>query len=278
MDGNFIIHQQAKQYHWSGDCFLSIKSFYQGCANYQVGHRQYKVSQNSFLILNECTRYDLTIDTESETESFCVFFSPEFVSTLVSELSSTERQLLDFNPCKKDTVHFFERKYKHEGLVSNLLLKGKKALSKSESTLERQEFYHQLLTAIFRQNGNASQETEKLASRKKSTRVEMYQRIHYAKDFIDSNYTQDLSLSDIAKTALLSENHLLRCFKQVFGVSPFKYISLLRIQEASRQLSNSDKTISEIAMDVGYSSMSNFSHYFKSIMGASPTQYKMGDI
>ncbi len=275
---NFIIHQHAKQYQWSGECFLSVKSFYHGSANYNVGHKAYQVDQDSFLILNECTNYDLTIDTENETESFCVFFSPAFVSKVIAEHASTDRQLLDFNPGRKSDAYFLERKYRHEGVLSRMLLNGKNQLDKSDSILEHDEFYHQLLNAVILQNEGSLLEVDKLTLKKKSTRVEIYQRLHCAKDFIEHNYAENLSLSEIAMIAALSENHLLRCFKQVFGLSPFKYMSILRIQEAARQMKTSDKPISEIAMEVGYSSMSNFSHYFKSLMGASPSRYKLGDI
>ncbi len=275
---NFIIHQHANQYQWSGDCYLSVKSFYNGSANYRVGHKAYQVNQGSFLILNECTNYDLIIDTENKTESFCVFFSPEFVSRVIAEHASTDIQLLDFNLSKEDGTNFIERKYRHEGLVSDLLLAGKHRLKKSDSTLEQDQFYHQLINAVIQQNEGSLIEVDRLLLKKKSTRIEIYQRVQCAKDFIDSNYTENLTLSEIARIAALSENHLLRCFKQVFNMSPFKYMSTLRIQEAGRQLRGSDKAISEIAMDMGYSSMSNFSHYFKSIMGASPSRYKLGDI
>lgn len=275
---NFIIHQYAKQYQWSGECFLSVKSFYHGSANYRVGHKAYKVDQESFLILNECTHYDLTIDTAHQTESFCVFFSPEFVSGVIAEHASTDRQLLDLNPSKKNGAYFLERKYRHKGWLSHLLVNGKSQVSKSDSILELDEYYHQLLNAVIWQNGGSLLEVDNLTLKKKSTRIEIYQRLQCAKDFIDDNYAEKLSLSEIAMIATLSENHLLRCFKQVFGVSPFKYLSILRIKEAARQIRTTNNTISEIAMAVGYSSMSNFSHYFKSIMGVSPSRYKLGDI
>ena len=113
MTGNFIIHQQAQKYQWFGDCFLSIKSFYGGQADYQVKQREYQVDQTNFLILNECTKYRLTIDNSKQTESFCVFFSPEFVSEVVSGLNATDEQLLDFNIKQYEGIKLFERNYKY---------------------------------------------------------------------------------------------------------------------------------------------------------------------
>lgn len=275
---NFIIHEHAREYQWSGDCFLSIKSFDHGEAIYSVGHREYLVDRQSFLILNECTRYNICIDNDHLTESFCVFFSPQFVSRIVGELSLTDAKLLDLKTDMDDGIHFLERKYKQSGVVSKLLLDARRKKINLKSTLEKEEFYHDLLCAIIDLNMEAHLEADKLALKKKSTRVEIYERVQHARDFMECHFTQNLSLAEIASHALLSENHLLRCFKQIFGMSPFKYISNLRIREARRQIAETDKPISEIAMAVGYSSLSNFSHYYKLVTGVSPRQDKLGDI
>lgn len=270
MQNNFIIHEHAQKHQWSGECFLSIKSFYNGKADYRVNQRQYQVDQNNFLILNECTKYRLTIDSTNEVESFCVFFSPEFVSQVASELSSSDEQILDFNPKRVDGIKLLEKNYAHEGLVSLLLKRGKGKSASGLLDIEKDEFYHQLLNEIIGQNTKNFKNSDRLASKKKSTREEIYQRILFVKDFIDCNYHNNLKLTDLAAVGLLSENHLLRNFNQIFGVTPFRYISQKRILEAKRQILESDKPIKDIASDVGYDSLGNFSHYFKAIVGKSP--------
>ncbi len=278
MNSNFIIHQQAKKYQWSGDCFLSIKSFYGGKASYQVKNREYSVSKDNFLILNECTKYRLTIDSIKETESFCVFFSPKFVSEVTSGINATDEQLLEFNISTREGIRLFERNYAHSGLVSELLKIGRKKFSNGAVDLEKDEFYHLLLNAILQQNSNARIDSIRLSSKKKSTREELYQRIFFVKDFIDCNYTKNLRLKELAVVGLLSENHLLRNFRQILGLTPFQYISKKRVQEAKRQILETDKTIREISFDIGYSSFGNFSNYFKSIVGQSPSDLRKSDI
>ncbi len=271
MKNNFIIHQQAQKYQWTGECFLSIKSFYNGQADYQVKQREYTVDPTNFLILNDCTKYRLTIDSATKTESFCVFFSPEFVSEVVSELHATDEQLLDFGGKQVVGIKLFEKNYSHQGLVSELLKKGKIKSRSGMSDIEKDEYYHQLLNAIVQQNSKTLRNANRLDFKKKSTRKEIYQRIFFVKDFIDSNYTDNLRLKDLAAIGLLSENHLLRNFSQIFGTTPFQYISQKRIQEAKRQIRESDKPIKDIASDMGYSSVTNFSNYFKAIVGQSPS-------
>lgn len=273
-DHNFIIHQQARQYHWSGDCFLSIKSFYHGSARYNVQHREYSVNERNYLILNDCTKYELTIDTATPTESFCVFFAPGFVCQVLSEWNSSEEQRLEHSFKKLGGIKLFERNYLHGGDVTKILQQGKRSSPQIMHEMEKEEFYYTLLNAMLSQNAVSFRETNKLALKKKSTREEIYRRIYFAKDFIDGNYTANLTLNSIAGVAMLSENHLLRNFGRLFGMSPFQYITRLKIGEAKRQIMETDSNISDVAFNLGYTSLSNFSYYFKSVTGLSPTELR----
>jgi len=270
--------EKARKYQWHGECFLSIKSFFNGKANYQVRQREYEVDKTNLLILNECTKYRLTIDSPEETESFCVFFAPEFVTGAISEINATDEQLLDLNIIGDDGIKLFERNYVHSGTTSQLLKIGRTKYAQGMEDLEKDEWYLQLLSAILQQNAKTWFETQQLASKRKSTRQEICQRLYFAKDYIDCNYSKSLRLSDLASVAFLSENHLLRNFKQVFGLTPFQYISHKRIQEAKRQILETDKNIKDIALDVGYTSFGNFSSYFSSKFGQSPSRLRKGDI
>lgn len=274
MEQNFIIHQEAKRYQWSGECYLSIKSFYKGRADYQLGQREYRVDQKNYLILNECTRYRLTIDANENTGSFCVFFAPAFVTRLVSERHASDRQLLDFNPKSLEGFRLFERNYRHHGSVSALLQSGRFKSGRRMSPMEQEEYYLQLLNAILDQNEQSHRESRRLPAKKESTKKELYRRIYYVKDFIDANYRRDLRLKDLAAIGLLSENHLLRNFGHYFGVTPFQYISRKRIREAQRLLRDDEISITDIANGLGYSSLNNFSTYFKRLTGLSPDQFR----
>jgi len=243
-----------------------------------VQQREYTVNENNYLILNDCTKYNLTIDNISPTESFCVFFTPEFVSQIVSELNASEERLLDFSFKRSEGIKLLERNYLHNGQVSKILHWGRKLSSLTMVEIEKEEFYHTLLNAILFQNGDSLKEVDKLKSKKRTTREEIYRRVFYAKDFIDCNYTKNLSLKKISQVAMLAENHLLRNFCQVFHISPFQYITNLKIAEAKRQIIETDKNITEIATSLGYSSLSNFSYYFKNTVGLSPIALrKKGD-
>ena len=178
--------------------------------------REYTVNEKNYLILNDCTQYNLTIDSVSPIESFCVLFTPEFVCQIISELNSTEEQLLDFSIKKSGGIKLVERNYLHGGEVSKILQHGRRLSMLTMSEMEKEEFYHKLLNAILFQNIDSLKEAGRLTLKKKHTREEIYRRVFYAKDFIDCNYVENLTLKKISQVAMLSENHLLRNFGQIF--------------------------------------------------------------
>lgn len=271
---NFIIHQRARTYQWTGDCFLSVKSFYHGSATYQVKHREYIVNDRNYLILNDCTRYRIIIDNPSVVESFCVFFSPDFVCQKVSALNATDEQQLNFSYKLTDGIKLLEKNYLHGGKVSDLLFNGRQFLKYHIPEIQKEEYYHNLLNAILAQNNESLKIADKLALKKKSTREEIYRRLLYARNFMDCHYVENLTLKEISSVAMLSENHFLRNFKRVYNSSPFQYITRLKIADAKRQISETDKSITDIALNLGYSSLSNFSYYFKSMVGLSPAEFR----
>lgn len=95
-----------------------------------------------------------------------------------------------------------------------------------------------------------------------------------AKEFIESNYNRDISLSDVAKYIFLSESYFAHTFKEAFGVSPKNYILKVRIGSAEELLSKTDLKISDIAISVGFSSQQRFNDIFKKHTGLTPLRYR----
>lgn len=104
--------------------------------------------------------------------------------------------------------------------------------------------------------------------------VKKTDRTEQIKNYIYRNFKNKLSLDNIAQAVFLSKYHLLHVFKKALGVTPYEYIQQLRIDDAKHLLNTTNKTISEIAFEVGFESISQFNRAFKKITTTSPTQYK----
>lgn len=69
----------------------------------------------------------------------------------------------------------------------------------------------------------------------------------------------ELTIDDMARTAMFSKFHFSRVFRQVTGISPGRFLSALRLQEAKRLLLSTSLSVADISIQVGYSSVGTFS-------------------
>lgn len=99
-------------------------------------------------------------------------------------------------------------------------------------------------------------------------------RLLPALEFINSNFTSEVKLHQIADVCYLSPNYFQRLFTQVFKTSPNNYIRQMRMEEAIRQLVYTNLAIKEIAFSIGYDDEAYFSRIFSKQYGISPGRYR----
>ncbi|APR84306.1 Transcriptional regulator, AraC family protein [Minicystis rosea] len=90
---------------------------------------------------------------------------------------------------------------------------------------------------------------------------DVLRRIAAARERMHDESHEALRVVDLARTACLSEQHFVRLFREIYGVSPGRYLGSLRIAHAKRLLSHG-MSVTEVCMSVGYASLGTFSHRF----------------
>lgn len=93
-------------------------------------------------------------------------------------------------------------------------------------------------------------------------------------NFIHLHYFEPLSLPEIAERFNMTETYLSRYFKEKVGQNYVNYLNDVRLKNAVTDLSQTDKSITEIALDHGFSTPSVFNRYFKSKYGKTPSEYR----
>jgi AraC-like DNA-binding protein len=88
------------------------------------------------------------------------------------------------------------------------------------------------------------------------------------------NLSEPLTIDDLAAAAMFSKFHFTRIFQRVTGVSPGRFLSALRLQEAKRLLLSTSLSVTEITHRVGYSSVGTFSTRFKESVGLAPSEFR----
>lgn len=95
-----------------------------------------------------------------------------------------------------------------------------------------------------------------------------------AKQFIADNYSESLSLEQVAKAVNTSSFYFCKMFKRITGLNFTEYVSRVRIERAKNLLLNPNLRISEIAFEVGFQSLTHFNRVFRKMVGLSPTDYR----
>ncbi len=94
---------------------------------------------------------------------------------------------------------------------------------------------------------------------------------------LENDFSRDWKLEDLVQIAHMSRSNLMRVFRKATGQSPIEYLVRLRIQRAMEMLRNTDLTITEIAMEVGFNDSNYFTRKFRRVLGESPSSFRQGD-
>jgi AraC-like DNA-binding protein len=95
-----------------------------------------------------------------------------------------------------------------------------------------------------------------------------------ARDAMDRTYALPLDIPALARVASVSEAHFIRTFRATFGETPHRYLQRRRVERAMFLLRESDRSITDICLDVGFNSLGTFSRTFRDIVAVSPTDYR----
>ena len=222
----------------SAHSVLVIKT--QGRSIYTVGGQDYVADGEHIVYLGKNTPYELYVDREGE----CILIEfdcmgeegeacREFFMETEGDLSATARNLL----------HYWN-------------LRGPAYGSKCLSEL------YNILTQI----STAESYSDSLAGK--------YGLIHKSVKYIERNYhKQDLYTPMLAKMSGIGETYYRNIFQAVFSVPPTRYIQQFRVEKAKRMLVDSEGSVEEIALAVGFANSSYFCKVFKSITGLTPSEF-----
>ena len=95
-----------------------------------------------------------------------------------------------------------------------------------------------------------------------------------ALNYINENYSENITLTQISELMNFDKSHFCRIFKQAIKLSFIQYVNFVRTYNAAKLLRSTGKTIAEISLEVGFASPSYFIKEFKEHMGCTPNYYR----
>ena len=111
-------------------------------------------------------------------------------------------------------------------------------------------------------------------SRQRSRIDDLQGDIQRCVDFMQDHYMQRLHLDDIAQMSYLSKYYFARAFKQYMGITPYEYLTSVRLSHAKSMLISSTLSVEEIGYITGFGGAKNFIRQFRQSSGMTPGEYR----
>ena len=95
-----------------------------------------------------------------------------------------------------------------------------------------------------------------------------------AASHMEDHYTEDVTMKDLLSLSHYSQRHFIRLFSEAYGVTPHRYLLLLRIKHACDLLKETSLSMAEISSRCGFNDPNYFARIFKKYVSVSPNSYR----
>ncbi|HMV43530.1 MAG TPA: AraC family transcriptional regulator, partial [Leptospiraceae bacterium] len=112
-----------------------------------------------------------------------------------------------------------------------------------------------------------------ILNQKESVKIKA-EDIEIVKSHILSNLGSEISIDTLAFHLSMSKFYFLKEFKKATGITPYQYILKIKLEEAKRFLQETEKSLVEISLELGFSDQSHFTRTFTKQFGITPGVYK----
>lgn len=237
----------------------SVKIALSGKEQYRIDGRDYTLETNRFIIVDNNSSEELTIDAKEVVKGICIYPNKDLLNEVGKTRTSSHESLLD-SPFENKEISLIHNQFNYYDNNTGQFLKQHIPLiiqlQERNKAIDLDNFLIRLAECIIDDQSELEGKLKNIASAKKATKKELFRRVFAAKDFVEDNFTQKLSLDDLAQEAFLSKYHFTRTFKALFQLSPYQYLLQLRLQKAQELLAL-DYSYNEVSDLIGFSDGKN---------------------
>ncbi len=242
-------------------------------------NKVFHISEHTYCLTNKGQYYDLIIPAHSSTTTFNIHFGEQLFNEVSYALAQNDLYLLDHPELshKKDFETISRTKWKDDYIrnwVNILRSYHQKHIVWPNFEEREHEMLSAFLAFIIQSDEEERSEMKAAISCKLTTKTELMRRIFLVIDCIHDAFPLSVPLGELSKVAYLSKFHLLRTFKKLKGCTPQQYLLQLRMEKANELMKTTPLSLSEIALNVGFSEISAFSRCFKRYFHTSPSFYR----
>lgn len=249
--------------HWHDDLeFLLILS---GYMNYNVNGHTYQLKEGNGIFVNSRQLHFEFCDAGTDCEYICVLLHPILLCTNPF-IEQTYVSPVIFN--QNFPYKILSSSISWEKEILSLIVQIYETEMRKEEThiLSVQSIFYRLFILLFEHNIQSVSQSTK-ASYRLSSLKDMI-------GYIQKNYCKKITVGEIASVGKLCKSNCCKIFQNYLHQTPIGYLTDYRLFKSIDLLRNTEKTVTEIGYEVGFSSASYFTETFRKYMHCTPTQYR----
>lgn len=249
-------------WHWHEE--LEMNHIVSGEVELSITDKTYvlKAGEACFVNSNIISKYTYPVRTKLQTH----FFHPVFLSGHYKSIFETKY----VNPVlqnKKVKIVTFKGDTEEQKLILEKLKELGELQKQKDVELQTRNKITEIWLLLIEEINNRTSEDVQIPSVARERLFSMMQFIH-------SNYADKITLEDIANSATISSRECLRCFNLCLRETPIEYLTNYRINMAKELLKNTNKSITDIAFETGFSNAAYFTKVFKQTRQITPKEYR----
>lgn len=253
-------------FHWHS--YFEITCVIRGRGNYFANGQEYTMEEGDIIIFNNVEPHGWKL-LEEEMRLLVMIFSPEFVA---EKLSMFDLEYL--KPFVERGSNFKNRIGREESLSHEIRkaireIYGEWNIRAVGYPLMIKANVLRILTILIRTCQDESKSDEMLKEKKNAMN-----RLEEAFAYMDAHFCEKMTLDEVAASVYMSSNYFSSYFRKVTNISFSEYVTRLRINHARELLRDTDKSVTEIALECGFHNISNFYRLYKKQVGKPPRDEK----
>lgn len=215
-------------------------------------NNEYTISTGDLVLFNPMDNHTCEQADQNPLDYRCINIKTEVMKRAVHEITGRE-----YLPQFSQTVAF------NCELVS-LLCELHQAIMEEQTGFKKEETFLFLIEQLLDEYTLPYAETKA---------CDLKSEIKEVCSYIEEHYAEHITLDNLSQLSKMNKYSLLRSFTRVMGITPYRYLETVRINEAKKLLENGVEPI-DAAMETGFVDQSHFSNFFKEFIGLTPKQYK----
>lgn len=250
---------------------FSAKYVVSGTENYTVNNRKIAVKKGEYVIGNTNTTSSVFIDTITAAQGICIDIARDYIAEIIDYHYENPKDFSNFLFEQEWVTQKYQVENTSLGYALQQLGKEFENLNSGISKINSELFFA-VAECIVKDQSNIFQSFSRLKTIKQETTGRLFNYSYDAKNYIDNNFLEKISTSEIATEAKLSEYHFIRLFKTIFNTTPYQYIIQKRLSY-SKELLLQKNSIQDTAILTSFADSAAFCKAFKLAYGYTPKQF-----